>query len=78
MDPNDERLVRCFNAVFPRLDERQIRAARTDSIPGWDSVTMVMLLNVVSEEFGIEVDWDHIDELNSFSDVARMVRDRAA
>ena len=67
-------LVRCFQAVFPGLDEGRIRTARSVSLEQWDSVATVNLLNLISEEFGIEADWDRLEELNSFDSALQMVR----
>lgn len=44
------------------------------SVAGWDSIATVTLINVVEEEFGIQIDADSIDDFASFSRFARYLR----
>ena len=60
------RLERCFAAVFPDLESGQILAATPASIPKWDSVHHIMLLQTVEEEFGVEITADEYGDLVSF------------
>jgi hypothetical protein len=62
----ESRLVSCFRAVFPYLDEKGARGATVSSIPEWDSVATVTLITVVEEEFGISVEVDDVDQMVSF------------
>jgi acyl carrier protein len=63
------RLIGCFRAVFPTLPEDSIQGASQATVPAWDSVAAVTLLNVLEDEFGIEVDFDEITNLDSFDKV---------
>ncbi len=63
------RLEGCFAAVFPHLSPEQIRAARIESVPAWDSTSSVTLLAIVGEEFGISLDLDSLEELSSFDGI---------
>ena len=63
------RLVNCFRAVFPELTESQILTARQDSVAECDSVAAISLVNVIEEEFGIEMDFDALADLNTFDHV---------
>jgi acyl carrier protein len=63
---SSERLVKCFGAVFPDLNEQQILAATPKTVGAWDSVATVTLMTVIEEEFGIQVDADDIEQLLSF------------
>jgi acyl carrier protein len=65
MDDTEDRLARCFSVIFPDLDEKQIRRASKSSLGGWDSVATVTLINVVEEEFGIQIDYD-AEQFSSF------------
>lgn len=65
------RLVKCFQTVFPEMPETQIRAANQQSVPMWDSVATVTLVNVVDEEFNVELDLEKLDQLNSFESFER-------
>lgn len=53
---DEERLARCFLAVFPQLAREGIASADRENIPGWDSLTGVTLISVIEEEFGVELD----------------------
>jgi acyl carrier protein len=70
------RLTRCFQAVFPKLPIDQIPTASADRLSDWDSVATVNLLNVVAEEFAVDVDWENVGELTSFQAVEKMVGER--
>ena len=60
------RLVGCFQTVFPDLPEADILTASQDSLASWDSVASLTMVNVIEEEFGIEVDFDALADLNTF------------
>jgi acyl carrier protein len=62
----ETRLIGCFKVIFPSLDEKQIRHATSTSVPAWDSMAMVTLVNVVEEEFGTLIDMQDGHELTSF------------
>jgi acyl carrier protein len=70
----DQRMMRCFATVFPDLDESAIRRAAMGVTDGWDSVATVTLINVVEEEFGIEVDLDAVEEMVSFDKFSEYLR----
>jgi acyl carrier protein len=71
------RLVRCFQAVFPELEEGQLPAATQDSVTSWDSVATIMLVNVIDEEFHVQLDLEQLDQLNSFETLRRFLEERA-
>lgn len=70
----DKRLIGCFQAVFPDLSEDNIPSASQESVPAWDSVAAITLINVIEEEFGIELDLDHVTEFDSFTHLRSHVR----
>ena len=72
-DP-EARLIRCFQTVFPSLSADQARGASQDNVEAWDSVAMLTLLTVVEEEFAIEIDYDRVEEMTSFSGLLQYVR----
>jgi len=57
----DDRLIRCFTAVFPDLSREQVVSASRDSIAGWDSLSGVTLVSVVEDEFGLDLDGALLD-----------------
>jgi acyl carrier protein len=71
MDPITLRLTTCFETVFPDLPVEEIPAASQATLAAWDSVAAITLVNVIEEEFGIEMDFDQLADLDSF----RRVRD---
>lgn len=62
-----ERLLECFRAVFPDLNEEQILSSSVETNPNWDSVAHVTLLSVIEEEFGSPVAEEQYGELTSFT-----------
>ena len=66
MNDVKQRMVRCFEAVFPQLAESEIVKASTAALGSWDSVSGVTLISVVEEEFGIRVPPEHFEDLTSF------------
>jgi len=66
MNEAEARLSRCFSAVFPGLNRQQIKSASVETVEAWDSVAGVTLIAVIEEEFGIQIDLESLDRLNSF------------
>jgi acyl carrier protein len=69
MDDVRSRLIKCFEAVFPDLPEGDIPKATQASLASWDSVAAITLLNVIDEEFGINLDFDLAADLDSFEKI---------
>ena len=78
MDDLETRLIECCQAVLPKLSVAEIREARLDSTPGWDSLNTINLLAVVEEEFGVTVGPDEIPQLTSFAGILALLRERVA
>jgi len=74
MDEIAARLVTSFRTVFPALSDSDVQRASQASVAAWDSVAAITLVNVIEEEFGIEVDLDHLAELDSFSRILDYLR----
>ncbi|MDA8347961.1 MAG: acyl carrier protein [Pseudomonadota bacterium] len=60
------RLVGCFQVVFDGLSDAQVEQATRAATESWDSVAAITLVNVVEEEFHIQIDYDRLPELDSF------------
>lgn len=58
--------MECFAAVFPALNDVEIIEAMQASMAGWDSLVAVTLVNVVEDEFGIEIPPEEVEVLVSF------------
>jgi acyl carrier protein len=74
MDKVEQRLEKLFTTVFPDLPSEKIRQVSQDSVETWDSVTAITLVNLVEEEFGIQMDFDDIGDLTSFSGIAEYLK----
>lgn len=65
-----KRLTDCFRAVFPKVPETEVQNATAATVGDWDSVAAITLMNVIEEEFQIEIDLDRLAELDSFESLA--------
>ena len=52
MNIQDEKLMRCFEAVFPSLSPEQIRTATPETVADWNSLSAITLVAVI--ERGIQ------------------------
>lgn len=77
MEDLENRLIRTFQVIFPDLDNKQIRHASNTSVAAWDSVAMVTLINIVEEEFGLQIDMDDAPQLTSFERLLAYMRARS-
>ena len=66
MDEITTRLITCFQTVFPSLPASDAPNASQASVEAWDSVAAITLVNVIEDEFGIQMDFDQLAELDSF------------
>ena len=64
MDSVNERLIQCFQTVFPDTPGEAIPAISVDNTPAWDSVASVMLITVVEEQFHLQMDLEAITDLD--------------
>ncbi len=69
MDPIATRLSNCFQTVFPDLPAAEIPNAAQSSLAAWDSTAAITLVNVIEDEFGVQIDFDHLADLDSFGKV---------
>jgi acyl carrier protein len=76
MDETRQRLTKCFEVVFPDLPQDAIPDASTATVSAWDSVAAITLMNVVEEEFGLELDLDDLANLDSFEKLYSYLQNR--
>ena len=69
MDSREDKLVKVFQTVFPDMDAQTVRGASQESVPGWDSVAAITLMNVIEEEFEVQLDFDKAADLTSFPQI---------
>jgi len=67
-----DRLIRCFASVFYEVDEKSIPEVNSTD-KEWDSLKLITLINVVQQEFPVEIAADEIEGLNSFSAFLRKI-----
>ncbi|HKE28840.1 MAG TPA: acyl carrier protein [Bryobacteraceae bacterium] len=76
MDRIATRLSTCFETVFPDLAAKDIPAATQRSVAAWDSTAAIMLVNVIEDEFGIQMDFDRLGELDSFESICQYLKEQ--
>ena len=74
MDQNEQRLINCFEAVFPDLNARDIPKASDKNVSAWDSVATITLASVVEEEFGLHLTPEQIENFTSFHSILQQVK----
>jgi len=74
-DPR-QRLAKCFEIVFPDLPRAEIAGASTATLQAWDSVAAITLMNVVEDEFGLQIDLDDLASLDSFENLHSYLQKR--
>jgi acyl carrier protein len=74
MDEMQERLVKCFETVFPGLPAGEIPQSSQANNSGWDSVAAITLVNVIEDEFGFVLDYELLPELVSFDRILAYVK----
>jgi acyl carrier protein len=60
--------------VFPDLPPSEIPGCSQRTISGWDSVAAITLVNVIEDEFGFQIDFELLPELDSFERILAHVR----
>jgi|WetSurMetagenome_2_1015567.scaffolds.fasta_scaffold243674_2 acyl carrier protein len=76
MDDIKPKLIECFQIVFPDMKEQDILRASQDTVAEWDSVAAITLVNVIEEQFEIEMDLDDVADLDSFEKVLAYLQQR--
>jgi acyl carrier protein len=77
--PNlDERLIKCFDVVFPNLSPAEVPRASSASIATWDSLATVTLVSVIEEEFAVTIMPEEFENFVSFELIRECLKDKAA
>jgi len=61
------RLKKCFELVLADVKIGDMRAASMETVGEWTSLTTLMLVGSVEEEFGVTIGFDRLAELKSFA-----------
>lgn len=75
MDDIQSRVLECFANVFAAVPRDKLPYVSQASVAEWDSVMHVTLLAALAEEFGIEIDYEAAEDLQSFALVVDYVRE---
>jgi acyl carrier protein len=71
----EQRLAKCFSAVFPELSPQDIVQASPDTTGDSDSLTAVTLGALIHEEFGVDLDFANMEENLSYRGVLARLTD---
>jgi acyl carrier protein len=71
----DDRLVRCISSVLPTLAEEEIRSAEVQHLADADSLTVVTLVALINDEFGLDLDLEDLLKLGDFERICEYLRD---
>jgi len=73
MDDIEQKVALCFSNVFPDVPKVELPGASRDSLVGWDSIAHVTLLSSIAEEFGIDLEPEDFESLDSYSSIVDWV-----
>ena len=73
----DDRLVKCFQAVFHRegLSDEAMKLAGRDTVQRWDSAGLLELILVIEEEFDLDIFGLDVEQstLDSYASIKQFV-----
>jgi acyl carrier protein len=78
MDESRARLIKCFELDFPDLPADAVPSASQSTLPEWDSVAAITMMNVIEDEFGIEMDLEEVAGFDSFERIHDYVAGRVS
>src|SRR5947199_443277 len=76
MSDRQQRLIRCFLGVFPEVSEGEVSSTSVSNLAAWDSVATVTLAAAMEEEFGIQLEPEEIEKMNSFPSCLNLLNNR--
>lgn len=78
MNNIDERLINCFNTVFPSLSVDEVVRASNASVANWDSLATVTLVSLIEEEFAVTIRPEDVEQFISFALVRECLKEKTA
>ena len=63
-------------SCLSRYDRGRNSLASQEAVAAWDSVAAITMMNVIEDEFGLEMDLDDLGELDSFEKVHAYLQKR--
>lgn len=77
MIPNRVELTKWISEIFEEPLENIRHDSTRDTIPGWDSLGVLVLMANLDEKFGIVLTADEIAKLQSVDDIFRLIENNA-
>lgn len=71
-----EKLNEIFRDVFDDEDITVTETTTAADVDGWDSLTHIMLLSVIEDEFGIKFDMKAVQSLKNVGAMAELIESR--
>jgi len=65
MSSAQARVEQCFRTAFPDLPEEELPRATMSSLSQWDSLSMLVLVGLIEEEFGLQIPPDDLGDFVS-------------
>lgn len=77
---NIKQFIARFREEFEYLEEDEIIDANTDfqKIDGWDSLTAIMILEMIDDEFEADISGDELRECKTIQELYNLSKERAA
>lgn len=69
MNNLDQRLISVFRNAFPDVPEDRLSSVTQENTQSWDSVAAITLMNLIEEEFEMQLDFEDLADLTSFARV---------
>ena len=66
MNSVQARVEQCFRTALPELPEEELPRATMCSLAQWDSLSTLVLVSLIEEEFGMQIPPDDLGDFVSF------------
>lgn len=71
---DEQRLIGCFQKVFPTLSESVICGASMRNVGAWDSAALLMLIAEVETQFDRRFTTEQMNQFASFTSILELLR----
>jgi acyl carrier protein len=76
MDEIKARLTKCFSLAFPQMSPEEFQNASDEMVRKWDSIALLTLLVLISEEFGVTIGLEEFERGASFQSLADRIEEQ--
>jgi acyl carrier protein len=70
------RLAKCFSLAVPQMSPEEFQKADDETVRRWDSIALLTLLVLISEEFGVSIGLEEFEKGISFQSLALRIEER--